>query len=117
MGWDEEEKRVAEILSVKEGRSLPKVSKQTLKKYHAYLRTNLEFPFKDKVEDLKGDATIQSHFALDECPELTFYGLFVRGHEGRRMIEIPIVEIYEVQDDETANQIIEDYCMWFWNYR
>ena len=117
MGWDEEEKRVAEILSVKEGRSLPKVSKQTLKKYHAYLRTNLEFPFKAKAEDLKGDATIQSLFALDECPELTFYGLFVRGHEGRRMIEIPIVEIYEVQDDETANQIIEDYCMWFWNYR
>jgi hypothetical protein len=55
----------------------PKVSKSTLKKYHAYLRDNLKFPFKAGVEGLKGEATIYSLFDLDECPELTFYGLFV----------------------------------------
>jgi hypothetical protein len=117
MSWDEEERRVAEIFGVKEGEALPSVSRHTLKKYHAYLKANLEFPFTAKVEDLDGEATIQSLFALKECPEPTFYGLFVRGHHERRRIEIPIVEIYEVPNNENTNQLIEDYCFWFWNHR
>src|SRR5712691_11978740 len=91
MSWDEEERRVAEIFGVKEGEALPDVSRKTLRTYHAYLKANLEFPLKAKVEDLDGEATIQSLFALKECPELPFYGLFVRGHHGRRLIEIPLV--------------------------
>jgi Calcium binding len=117
MSWDEEERRVAEILGVKQGEVLPDVSRKTLRTYHAYLKANLEFPFKAKVEDLDGEATMHSLFALKECPELTFYGLFVRGHYGRRLIEIPIVEIYEVRSQEKNNQLIEDYCFWFWNHR
>ena len=46
MSWDEEERRVAEILGVKKGEALPHVSRQTLRTYHAYLKANLEFPFK-----------------------------------------------------------------------
>jgi hypothetical protein len=95
MSWEEDERRVAAIFGVQAGQRLPAVSRQTLRKYHAYLTANLEFPFKAKVEDLDGEATIHSLFALKECPELTFYGLFVRGHHGRRLIEIPIVEIYD----------------------
>jgi len=117
MSWDEEERRVAEILGVKKGEALPDVSRKTLRTYHAYLQANLEFPLKAKVEDLDGDATIHSLFALKECPELTFYGLFVRGHHGRRLLEIPLVEIYEVRSKEKNNQLIEDYCFWFWNHR
>ena len=57
--------------------------------YHAYLKANLEFPFKAKVEDLDGEATISSLFALNDCPDLTFYGLFVRGIREGGSIEIP----------------------------
>src|SRR5438093_10580335 len=97
MSWDEEERRVAEILGVKKGEGLPDVSRKTLRTYHAYLQANLAFPFQAKVENLDGDATIQSLFALNDCPELTFYGLFVRGHQGRRLLEIPLVELCGVR--------------------
>ena len=56
-------------------------------------------------------------FALNDCPDLTFYGLFVRGNQERRLIEIPIATIEEVKEAGTNKQLIEDYCMWFWNYR
>ena len=70
MSWDEDARRVAEIFGVKEGEALPDVSRKTLRTYHAYLKANLAFPLKAKVEDLDGDATIHSLFALKECPEL-----------------------------------------------
>ncbi len=117
MSWDEEERRVAEILGVQEGEALPHVSRQTLRTYHAYLKASLKFPLKAKVEDLDGDATIYSLFALRECPDLTFYGLFCRGKHGGGIIEIPIAEIEGVKDRGPNKHLVEDYCMWFWNHR
>jgi hypothetical protein len=114
---EEDERRVAEIFGVQAGQRLPAVSRQTLRQYHAYLTAHLVFPFKAEVEDLDAEATIQSLFALNDCPDLTFYGLFVRGNQGRRIIEIPIATIEAVRDEGTNKQLIEDYCMWFWNYR
>ena len=61
--------------------------------------------------------SIRSLFTLKECPDLTFYGLFVRGNQGRRIIEVPIAIIEEVQDEGKNKQLIADYCLWFWNYR
>jgi len=117
MSWDDEERRVADILGVKEGQALPGVSKKTLKKYHAYLRANLAFPFKAAVEDLHGTATIHGLFDLDDCPELTFYGLFVLGHHRGRSIETPLVDVFEVDGKGQNKQLLEDYCFWFWNHR
>ena len=117
MSWDEQEKRVAEILGVKAGTALPAVSRRTLRKYHAYLRANLKFPFKSGVEDLKGEATIHGLFDLDECPELTFYGLFAVGRHREHTIETPLVDVFEVEDKGQNKQLIEDYCFWFWNHR
>ena len=117
MSWEEDERRVAEILGVQAGQRLPPVSRQTLRKYHTYLKANVEFPFTAEIEDIDDAITISSLFKLNECPDLTFYGLFVRGKQGRRIIEIPIAEIEEVKEEGTNKQLIEDYCMWFWNYR
>ena len=117
MSWEDDERRVAEILGVKAGQRLPAVSRQTLRQYHTYLTAHLVFPFKAEIEDMDGVITIRSLFKLNECPDLTFYGLFVRGNQGRRLIEIPIATIEDVKDEGTNKQLIEDYCMWFWNYR
>ena len=117
MSWEEDERRVAEIFGVQAGQRLPAVSRKTLRQYHAYLTAHLVFPFQAAIEDLDGDITVKSLFKLKECPDLTFYGLFVRGNQGRRLIEIPIATIEDVKDEGTNKQLIEDYCMWFWNYR
>ena len=117
MSWEEDERRVAEIFGVQAGQRLPAVSRQTLRRYHTYLTAKLVFPFKAEVEDIENTRTIESLFQLNECPDLTFYGLFVRGHHGRRSIEIPLATIEKVKDTGQNKQLIEDYCMWFWNYR
>ena len=117
MSWEEDERRVAEIVGVPAGHRLPAVSRQTLRHYHTYLTAHLVFPFQAAIEDLDGVITVQSLFTLKECPDLTVYGLFVRGHQGRRRIETPLATIEEVKDEGTNKQLIEDYCMWFWNYR
>jgi Calcium binding len=117
MSWEEDERRVAEILGVHAGQRLPAVSRQTLRQYHTYLTAHLVFPFQAVIEDMDGVITIRSLFKLKECPDLTFYGLFVRGNQGQRLIEIPIATIEEVKEEGTNKQLIEDYCMWFWNYR
>ena len=88
MSWEEDERRVAEIFGVQAGQGLPVVSKKTLRQYHAYLTANLSLPC--TAEDKDGQLTMTSFFALDECPDLTFYGLFCRGKQGRRRIETPL---------------------------
>src|SRR5262245_24330300 len=98
MSSEEDERRVTEILGGPAGQRLPAVSMQTLRHYHTYLTAHLVFPFQATIEDLDGVVTVQSLFTLQECPDLTFYGLFVRGHQGRRLIETPIATIEEVKD-------------------
>jgi len=104
-------------LGIKEGDTLPRVSKKTLKKYHAYLRANLEFPFKAEVEDLRGETKSHNLLDLDDCPELTFYGLFALGRHRGHTIETPLVDIFEIEDKGQNKQLLEDYCFWFWNHR
>jgi Calcium binding len=117
MSWEEDERRVAEIFGVQAGQRLPAVSRKTLRHYHTHLAAHVVFPFKAEVEDIDDTVTIHSLFKFDECLDLTFYGLFVRGNQGRRIIEIPIATIEEVKEEGQNKQLIEDYCLWFWNYR
>src|SRR5712691_13088238 len=99
MSWEEDERRVAEIFGVQAGQRLPAVSRKTLRQYHTYLTANLVFPFTAEIEDIDDAITIRSLFKLHECPDLTFYGLFCRGKQGRRLIEIPIATIEDVQEE------------------
>src|ERR687884_123756 len=101
MSWEEDARRVAEIFGVPAGQRLPAVSRQTLRHYHTYLTAHLVFPFQAAIEDLDGVITVKSLFTLQECPDLTVYGLFVRGHQGRRRIEIPIATIEERTKGQT----------------
>jgi hypothetical protein len=75
------------------------------------LIAHLVLPFKAEVEDIDGVITVRSLFQLKECPDLTFYGLFIRGNHGRRIIETPIATIEAVKEEGTNKRLIEDYCM------
>jgi len=117
------EKRVTKILGFKGSNKLPEVSGETLKVYHNYLSKNLTFPFVTKyscetgpLEDTHYDISVIDILDINGCPSLTFYGLFCRGKQGRRKIAVPLAEL-EVKQESKNKQIIEDYRMWFWNYR
>jgi len=119
----DDEKRVAQILGVEEGEELPDVSEDTLELYHSYLSENLSFPFDAEyseetgpLEDTHYDFKATGLLDLDECPDIEFYGLFCQGKQGRRKIIIPLAEV-EVKQAGTNQQLVEDYKMWFWNYR
>ena len=123
MSGQDDEKRVAHILEVKEGENLPDVSEKTLKVYYRYLSKNLSFPFDAEysqetgpLEDIYYDIKVIGLLDIDECSDLEFYGLFYEGKQGRRKIIIPLAEV-EVKQKGRNQQIIEDYRMWFWNYR
>lgn len=116
------EKRVAQILGVKEGRELPTVSKETLEIYHSYLSENLSFPFDARyskeapLEDTYCDVEITGLTEFEDSPEPEFYGLFCEEKRGRRKIVIPLAEV-TVKQEGRNKQLIEDYRDWFWNNR
>lgn len=123
MSIENDEKRVAHILKVKEDENLPKVSEKTLNVYHHYLNKNLSFPFDAKypeetgpLEKIHYDIKITDILDIDECSDLEFYGLFCKGKQGRCKIAIPLAKV-EMKQKGKNQQLIEDYNMWFWNYR
>jgi hypothetical protein len=119
----DDEKRVAQIFGVAEDEELPDVSENTLEIYHGYLGENLSFPFDAEysqetgpLEDTHYDFQATGLLDLDECPDLEFYGLFCEGKRERRRVVVPLAEV-EVKQRGKNRQLIEDYSMWFWNYR
>ena len=120
---DNDEKRVAYILGVKKGNKLPDVSMKTLKLYHSYLSENLLFSFDANYLQETGpfektcyDIKVTGLLSLDGHSDFEFYGLLCKGKQRRRKIVIPIAEV-EVKQQGKNKQLIEDYRMWFWNYR
>jgi len=109
------ERRIATIFGVSTERPLPPVSPRTLQRYHTYLQAHLALPF--AAADKDGPLMVTELFDFDECPDLAFSGLFCRGKQGSRRIDIPLADIEDVQEEGKNKQLIADYCMWFWNYR
>ena len=117
------EKRVAKILGLKDGDGFSEVSDETLKVYRNYLSKNLAFPFEAEyscetgpLEDTYYDINVIDILDINKCSDLTFYGLFCRGKQGRRKIVVPLAEV-EVKQEGRNKQLIKDYRSWFWNYR
>jgi hypothetical protein len=110
--WRKQQGEWRRYCGVSLGYALPKVSTQTLQRYHAYLQANLALPF--NTEDRHGPIEVAALVHVKECPYLELYGLFYRGVQGRRMIEIPLAEIEAVQDAGQNQQLIADYRWWFW---
>ncbi len=123
MAMDEEEKHIAAIFGIKEGKDLPPVTEDTIEVYYHYLSKNLLFPFSGEYQEETGPLESSSHdikvtrlLSPDEYDEGAFYGLFCEGREGRRKVGIPLAEI-DVKQKGKIHQLIEAYKTWFWNYR
>lgn len=117
------EKRVVNILGAQADKMLPCVSNETLKVYHNYLSKELSFPFDAEYSFETGhlrstyyDVKVRGILDINECSDTSFYGLFCKAMQGRHKIVVPLAEI-EVKQKGKNKQLIDDYRMWFWNYR
>jgi hypothetical protein len=108
---EEAARRVAQIFGISTSHALPKVSPQTLQRYHTYLQANLSLPF--DAQDRHGPIEVAALVPVQECPYLEVYGLFYRGMQGRQMIEMPLAELEAVQDGGENQQLLADYRWWF----
>ncbi len=123
MSVEEDEKRVARIFNIEDDEDLPDVTEKTLELCYHHLNKNLTLPFKAEysqetgpLEDTYYDIIVTKILDVDESPDPEFYGLFCEAKKGRHKIVIPLAEI-EVKRREKNYQLIDDYNMWFWNYR
>ena len=120
MSIADDEKRVAQILGIKEGEELPDVSDEYLEVYHQYLTDHLSFPFEAEetrpLEDTYFNIKIIGLSDPDESADSDSYGLFCYGKQGRRKMVVPLAEIEAKEKDENE-KLVDDYKMWFWNYR
>ena len=123
MSIADDEKRVAQILGTKEGEKLPEVSEEYLEMYHQYLNDHLSFPFEAEYSKETGPME-DTHYGIkvtglsdpDESPDVEFYGLFCYGKQGRRKVVVPLAEV-EAKEKGENEKLVDDYRIWFWNYR
>ncbi|MBU0478388.1 calcium-binding protein [bacterium] len=117
------ENRVRRILNISENEKLPTVSKETLAIYYRYLISNLSFPFEvvysvetGPLEDTYYRIKVTGFIALAKSPLPETYGIFIRGKQERRRFEVPLAET-KVKEHGRNKQLVDDYCMWFWNHQ
>ena len=115
--------RVRKILHIPENEKLPTVSKETLAIYYRYLISNLSFPFEvvysvesGPMEDTYYRIKVTGFIDLAESPLPETYGIFIRGKQERRGLEVPLAET-KVKEHGMNKQLVDDYCMWFWNHQ
>jgi hypothetical protein len=119
----EQERRIRTALGLTRG-PLPNVNTEWLQKYHGFLASRLEFPFRaNYTEELSAnrDPLVSSIevFALVDPSEMTDIestALLCRIMRDIQEEEVPLVDL-EVVEDHPNFQLLEDYWYWIWNWR
>jgi len=102
---------------------LPKVDRDTLARYYAYLSANLSLPLTayypqptSAWEKTQFRCTVLE--LLDPTQHLgdEFDGIFCKTRKGHFEVNLPLIELH-VPHDTLDFQMIEDYWYWFWNWR
>jgi hypothetical protein len=116
-----EEIRVTRLFGLPASAGPPAVDDATLEVYHDYLCAHMRFPFMGEYSRETAPLHQVSEYIkvtgledVDDCDE--FYGILCKGRRGRRHVVVPLAEV-EVDTDDPNRQLIDDYQVWFWNYR
>lgn len=138
--FEEQEKRIAKILGEDE---VPQVNKDALRRFLGYLKKNLRFPcLLTGIEDFKweeyyiiGPGSKEEHERLrkanpsymDAFELLSFdeevdvdNGIFVRVRRtsDKKKFVLPLAELKATIAKQSKNyQLLDDFSVWFWNYR
>jgi len=117
---DNEEERIRLVFGLPSHAPLPKVSKDTLVKYHEYLLGKLSFPFEalyaETAPPVKQIVRYVSVVGLSGNAKRRQYGLFCKVELGDRTVELPLAEM-GMREDNPNRQLVDDYLYWLWNSR
>jgi hypothetical protein len=98
---------------------LPIVSYETLKVYHAFLMQKLKCPFDAEYDRETGPLNITKYqlkvYGLESDVD-EFYGILCFGKQQRCHVVVPLEELI-VSSNDTNNEFVQDYSIWFANYR
>jgi hypothetical protein len=117
---DTEEDRIRAAFGLPGHAPLPKLSKETLAKYHEFLLGKLTFPFQalyvESAPPLTQLVRYVSVIGLSENPRRRMYGLFCKVQVDDRVVELPLAELGMREEDPNC-QLVDDYVYWLWNSR
>jgi hypothetical protein len=114
-----QEDRIREVFGLPAGVPLPRVTVQSLGKYHAYLSAELNLSFRALYADTRPPVTrLIRHITVVRL--LSLGGPVSRGITCRiegipDLIEAPLMDI-GVRDDDSNAQLVDDFAYWFFNY-
>lgn len=112
--------RIRAILGLASDDPIPRVRRESLKKYHTYLAVRLAFPFAAKLArpvhpSQDTEAPLSVVRLLDPNREYHVdgaFGLVCKTFQGREPIDIPLDRV-DVDPDHPNYQLLEDYRSWF----
>ncbi len=114
--------RIMAVLGVSMG-GPPRVSADTLARYHQYLSANLSLPFTAYYpQPTNPEEKTQFRCTVLELLDPTQYlgdefdGIFCSTRKGNFEVNLPLIELY-VPESSLNFQLVEDYWYWFWNWR
>ena len=113
-----DEDRVRAVFGLPAHAPLPRVSRETLLKYHEYLQGKLSFPFTalyvestPPVNHLVRYVTV---VGLSDSERRRLYGLFCKVLVDGAIVELPLAEL-GMQEGDPNCQPVDDYVYWLWN--
>ena len=118
-----EDERIANIFHLADVEELPPVTDETLEIYYQYFKNALIIPFqtiyKQEIgflQELQHEITVIDILNPTQSFDSDFYGIFCESKTNTGTKIIPLAEL-ELDADDENYLLIDDYSMWFWNYR
>jgi uncharacterized protein YodC (DUF2158 family) len=120
----DEDDRVRMVFGLTSNDPLPDVDDETLETYHEYLAKDLVFPFEAEHTSDTGPFSSRTMQVKviglgdpDDEPMIDEkFGILCEARHERRVVTLPLGEL-EVKKGKPNQQLVADYCYWFWNYR
>ena len=113
-----EEDRIRVAFGLSNDAPLPKVSKDSLAKYHEYLLGKLSFPFPalyvESTPPVRQLVRSVRVVGLSDSVRRRLYGLFCKVQIDDTVMEMPIADL-GMREDDPNRQLLDDYGFWLWN--
>jgi hypothetical protein len=120
-GGTEQAARIMAALGATGG--VPRVSENTLARYHKYLATKLSLPFvayypqpTNCRESAQFRRVVVELLDPSRCACDEIDGIYCKTCQGDFEVNLPLIELH-LPENSANSQLIEDYWYWMWNWR